>query len=311
MEQNRSFLPSRQFVLVVGSVLVVVVLVFVARLYGSQGETAEYRAEVVTTTRVNTPTTFTEKDSDGDGLMDWEEGLWGTDPNNPNSKSVSVNDAEYVATVREALKAPSQPTQTAQVKQTLTETDILARDLFTQYLNIKGAGSNITSDVAQGLAATLANSVLTETEPSTIYTSADLNIVDDSERAYENYEKLLEATINQYQGAGGIDEIVELQKAIENPGNVESVMALETAWKQYENVLQDMLDLPVPSGVVSEHLEMVNALSVLVNNVESFQYVLADPVVALPAISNYGLNLQLFYEKLLSLGNSVESNISS
>ena len=38
-----------------------------------------------------------QKDSDGDGVMDWEEGLWGTDPNNTKTFE-GIPDAEYIKT---------------------------------------------------------------------------------------------------------------------------------------------------------------------------------------------------------------------
>ena len=36
-----------------------------------------------------------QKDTDGDGVMDWEEALWGTDPNNPTTFN-NVADSEYI-----------------------------------------------------------------------------------------------------------------------------------------------------------------------------------------------------------------------
>ena len=41
------------------------------------------------------------KDSDNDGLKDWEEVLWKTDPNNPDSDGDGMNDNEEVLSERD------------------------------------------------------------------------------------------------------------------------------------------------------------------------------------------------------------------
>src|SRR3989344_3578766 len=40
---------------------------------------------------------YAAKDTDGDGLPDWQEALYGTDPTNPRSVQASMTDAEAVA----------------------------------------------------------------------------------------------------------------------------------------------------------------------------------------------------------------------
>ena len=45
-----------------------------------------------------------EKDSDNDGLKDWEEVLWKTDPNNPDSDKDGVSDGEEIKINRNPAK---------------------------------------------------------------------------------------------------------------------------------------------------------------------------------------------------------------
>lgn len=44
-------------------------------------------------------------DTDGDGLLDWEEALWGTDPNNPDADGDGTSDGAEVAAHRNPKKA--------------------------------------------------------------------------------------------------------------------------------------------------------------------------------------------------------------
>jgi len=51
-----------------------------------------------------TQITEAQLDSDNDGLKDWEEKLWGTDPNNPDTDGDGVKDGEELKQGRDPLK---------------------------------------------------------------------------------------------------------------------------------------------------------------------------------------------------------------
>ncbi len=52
------------------------------------------------------------KDSDGDGLKDWEEAVWGTDPQNPDTDGDGMPDGEEIKEGRDPLKkGPSDKTK--------------------------------------------------------------------------------------------------------------------------------------------------------------------------------------------------------
>ena len=140
---NRTFLNKKLFV-VLGVVLVFFVMFIFFNKYKNNKLNYVSAAENQRTQEITQK--IIQKDSDNDGLKDWEEVLWKTDPNNPDTDEDGMNDNEEVLIGRDPLTEgegninkviteegnESQTTQT-----TLTQTDILAREIFTGYVALK------------------------------------------------------------------------------------------------------------------------------------------------------------------------------
>ena len=74
-------------------------------------------------------------DSDGDGVTDWEESLWGTNKNNPMSFD-GMSDKKYIENKKKELNIES-----TKKEGELNETDIFAREFFASYVAMKASGS--------------------------------------------------------------------------------------------------------------------------------------------------------------------------
>ncbi len=66
-----------------------------------------------------------DKDSDNDGLKDWEESLWGTNPNNPDTDGDGTPDGQEVKQGRNPLLASKNGKNDKLENQKLKETDSL------------------------------------------------------------------------------------------------------------------------------------------------------------------------------------------
>ena len=91
-------------------------------------------------------------DSDRDGLKDWEERLWGTNPNNPDTDGDGAPDGQEIKLGRNPLKPPPDSldaTQSAkkrlpdesnaEEKKSTLSADI-ARNFFSDYVSLKNQG---------------------------------------------------------------------------------------------------------------------------------------------------------------------------
>ncbi len=103
-------------------------------------KSSEYRAVS------STPTTSTDSlqseeytiDTDGDGVRDWEEALLGLDPDNPDTNGDGISDGEEVATTRQAFQDSRTASST---NASLTQTDIVTREIFGAYIQSKQRGT--------------------------------------------------------------------------------------------------------------------------------------------------------------------------
>ena len=126
-EKYQRYLPSKKFTIITSIIVVLAVIIFIIFFMSSSGENFIKRNEKNTTTlkvENQTISDLIQKDSDGDSIPDWEETLWGTDPN----KKMTFNDmpdATYVENKKKELKIEQSVNETK-----LTETDKFAREFF-------------------------------------------------------------------------------------------------------------------------------------------------------------------------------------
>jgi hypothetical protein len=101
----RKLLPSKE--LVIFGIIPLVVLAVGGFVYSKLQipQIAPTAAQQKQLTPPKIAKVLTEKDSDNDGLKDWEESLWGSDPNNADTDGDGTTDGEEVATNRDPLVA--------------------------------------------------------------------------------------------------------------------------------------------------------------------------------------------------------------
>ena len=90
-----------------------------------------------------------EIDSDNDGLKNWEESLWKTGANNPDSDGDGTVDGVEVRSNRDPrIKGPNDALEPDKGNTGLTPTEILAEETFTQYIKAQQSGQKLTEEEA-------------------------------------------------------------------------------------------------------------------------------------------------------------------
>ncbi len=77
-------------------------------------------------------------DTDGDGVLDWEESLWGTDPTKKDTSGNGLGDAAEIEKMKQATGKST--LGLAQSEENLTETDKFSRELFTTIVALNQTG---------------------------------------------------------------------------------------------------------------------------------------------------------------------------
>lgn len=214
-----------------------------------------------------------EQDTDGDGLLDWEEALWGTDPMLVDTNDDGVSDYDEVKQVKEQIADDSDEAQAGE-PQELEPIDTISRDLYSTlaYLDQQGELNEYTESQVQGLfQETILQSF--EYEPVGI---ATLALVDDSSRSRVEYMREIEGLLTRYP----FQESDFIFVANSSESALKSDQAIAVIEK-YQGLLGGLIELETPVGLQAEHLSAANAVGQLGQALEGLLYADLDPLTGL------------------------------
>jgi len=231
------------------------------------------------------------KDTDGDGVSDWEEGLWGTDSRKKDTNDDGTPDNVEIENLKLAQNGQSESLNLSLEgnEENLTETDKFSREFFATVatLNQNGAMDQATADkLSASLAEQIQNSA-----PRKIFTLSDIKVsANDNTQALENYSNSLISIQKKYPINYTVMDV--LQKFIIDENNVDSsiLVELDPIIGQTNKIIADMAKMSVPQSLASLHLDFMNGLQRLVENLEGIKLYETDVIVSLSAISQYDQN---------------------
>lgn len=235
-----------------------------------------------------------EKDSDNDGLKDWEEPLWGTDPQKSDTDGDKTNDGDEIKTNRDPLKPAPNDIRQETAKQTgvatsteeITATDKFSRELFARYLAFKQGGEALDQK-SQDI---IISSMLAETQldiKAPIHSSAEFKLSqDNSATALKNYGNLLGEAIISASPETSVNEIMILNEAVQAESG-DKIKELDPIIEGYQKLIKLVMATAVPTEALSIHLNFVNSLEQVLANIKTFRQFFDDPVATLAGINSY------------------------
>ncbi|HEY9583870.1 MAG TPA: hypothetical protein VJI66_02830 [Candidatus Paceibacterota bacterium] len=270
----------------------VILIIMAILVVGGSFVFAEYRNDKVENVYVAPVTADTvddsasEVDNDSDGMMDWEEILVGSNPNDPKSKgSVGVKS-----------------TVTADLTKTSTEKldpiDLVSRDFFARYMELRQIG--ISSDKAnqEELAArTVGNIVLPQ--PKSYSLSEIITKTDGSKEAVKQYGSEIGAIFKTY-GIKSRNEAIIAKEALEKD-DMSFLKEIDPIIVSYKNMINALIQVKAPQSMATMHLDLVNGMNGALFLAQSFRNVESDPVAGLQATSYYQITVDSFGNALRAI----------
>ncbi len=238
-----------------------------------------------------------EADSDKDGLRDWEEVLWGTDPENRDSDKDGTLDGQEVVVGRNpALAGPddtlkSSPAQDPSVGKYSysydsslgeTLTDQVSRNLAANYLEAKSA-----NEFDSATAEEIANRTLKEIGGAEIYRDIKLDslkLVSNDVSTIESYgEKaiaiLMIITNGRFAEAGIASLVIQ---------GANQAYKLEPYAKRYADMRDLMIKMNVPRRFSAIHLTITQDLDTMARSLETLSKTESDPLAGMIELVRYG-----------------------
>ncbi len=248
------------------------------------------------------------QDSDNDGLQDWEELLWKTNPKNPDTDGDGTADNDEILAKRDPRKpgpddkmnmlhpdsADSAGALTANNEENLTAQ--LAQNFGTAYFSQKiASASNGNLSVEKN---TLVNQMLS----GIANTITKENIIDDTPK-FSAKDFRLSASASEQDARtylntlGGIfksasfppkSDIEAITEAIKKQGQgLGDMKDLQMYRDGYEKLAQDLKTIPIPQPFFETHIAMANNFWRLGLYMEEFINMKTDPIKGIIALNGY------------------------
>ncbi len=241
--------------------------------------------------------TIADLDSDSDGLKDWEETLWGTDPKNPDTDEDGTEDGKEVAAGRNPatkgdgsddrlstdLYSGSNIASTATSSEPTTATDRFSRDFFARYLSLKSSGQQLS---VEEQTAIIDEMIASERRNLAVpaLSLGDLTVSDST--TLKAYGNALGAISKARSGGAGVNQLAIITEAISS--NDETKLALLRPIQQnYLLIISDLRKTPAPRSIIDAHLTLVNALVLIENGMRAMTDVTIDPLTAIARTQFY------------------------
>lgn len=243
------------------------------------------------------------RDSDGDGLPDWEEALYGTDPRTTDTFNLKMTDGEAVArglivpkAIADISVATSSPNAALGVDSSLppppaagTLTAAFAEHFFTLYLAAKqtNGGANLSEADMQDIASEALRAFASSITPAPDFKSAkDITVSGSGASALTEFAVRAEAVLLKNTSTASKSEIAYLQDAVEK-GDTSAPTHMASIAKAYRDSAVGLSMLTVPQELAANTLALINALMRVSEVVSDFARVNADPLATMLALQQY------------------------
>lgn len=214
---------------------------------------------------------ITTKDSNGNGIEDWEENL-----QERFFETISIP----TSTADSAGAGPYEPPTTLTGK--------FSEAFLEDYLEGKMQGADFSDPTALVGSAVKA---IEKSSRSRVYTSSEIpGVVPASGATQFEYGNDLAQTLDR-NAVASQSAMVLLQEALAS-NDATVLEEIQNNERAYAGIVKDLLNMSVPENFIAKHLMLLNAFSALRTDTEAMRQAFTDPLLALARIRQYETDMR-------------------
>jgi len=263
-----------------GSTKNVLMILVAVLLVGGAFLLAEYRNKKAEIVYTNTPVSMENDFEQLSDNVDWK-------------KILIVNDISTSTNAKDLTLE----------KEKLTSTDLLGRDFFARYMELRQIGGANDKTSQEDLVTEVLRNGVMMTTPKT-YTVVDiLTKEDSSSESLRKYGNDVGSIIKKYSVVSRNEAVIA--KDAMDKENMKILEELDPIVKSYKNTLAALLKVQAPTSISKSHLELVNAMSSMVFIAEGLRKSGVDPLAGIQAVARYAATAQQFASAINNIKNQL------
>jgi len=271
----KDYLPSMQFKIRVIIIAVLFLLGF--GIYKAVGYFRNRGMETKIPTKILVKD-LVQKDTNENGIPDWEEALWGLDPNKDGPQN-----KEFIMAKRKTLAEENGPEISN--NQPLSENETMSREFFAIIMSLEQTG-NLDDDALKSVSEAIGQKIVATPIPD-VYTKSMLTIKDsDDSYGVINYYTDYVNLNNKYAGKNMGDELSFVATALRDndPGALQIAGTVALAYSSFG---KELIKIPVPSNLASISLDLANNYEKVAQSIYGLTHLLSEPITGMKALINY------------------------
>ena len=232
------------------------------------------------------------RDTDNDGLRDWEERILGTNQKNPDTDGDGTRDGDEIKKNRNPFVAPPDLIATPEALReqaagestdaTTSVTEAFAKEFLSVLMLEKGEMP--VQDTLNETLSSLFENIAALPAPE-YFKEGNIRTVSQDTETLRAYGNAMITAIGHHPGANSGDAFAAFQKVI--TGTNAEATALLLIEENYGDLARELSELSVPEGLLPTHLDIINGIRTLGDSVHDLQFLATDPLRASIGLSTY------------------------
>lgn len=294
----KKYLPSRKFTTSLLTIVVILVSAILIKSLFSVIKKALVKSSSEKKEVSVTVGDLIQKDSNNNGIPDWEEQIWGLDPtkNGPENKTFILSKKKILTDSGEIVAED--------INRQTSDNEVLSRQLLATILALSENGE-INDETISSISESIGSQISMPNIPDR-YNENDLNIVISNEDTISDYAVNILILDKLYEDYDLGKEMILISQGIANQDAL-PLMSARTIASSYRLLSEIMLEIEVPSTLHKEHLKILNGYDKLALSIEGLSTSIVNPADGLQSILVYTKiteEISSTMEKLLEIFSS-------
>ncbi len=258
---------------------------------------------------------YAAKDTDKDGLPDWQESLYKTDPNNPESVQKGMKDGEAVEAglvkpqfeSENAAQEPSDPKVPGEAPTAGSLTEQFSRVLLESVVSQSGGKPLREADqqalvtfLLKDLSEKIADVLKSKYTITSISQSPTVDVL--------TYIGSVEKTFLAYQVPADSTDFLSLAQAFVEQGEDSAEPKLLALARMYHNLAEANIRLTAPTSLAAAHLEMIRSFDTLSKVILATARYKEDPLPVMGALALYRSTATEMFNAMTVLSSAIRAN---